>query len=84
MEENRIAFWTEAIPAITKYTDLYKNISPSKDNWITGASGYGGIGFNCVITKRSTRVELYISKGNQEENKKSADFVLKNFLSETS
>lgn len=76
MDENRIAFWTRAIPTFSKYTGLYQNVSPSKDNWISGASGYGGIGFNCVITKQSARVELYISKGNQEENKRIYDALL--------
>lgn len=76
MEEHRLAFWTKAIPVFSKYTNLYEHVSPPKDNWISGASSYGGIGFNCVITKKSARVELYISKGNKEQNKKIFDELL--------
>lgn len=50
-------------------THIFKNISPSKDNWITAGVGMSGLGLNFVISKDHCRSELYISRGITEENK---------------
>lgn len=72
----RYLFWTKAIPELQKRADLYFNTSPTKDSWIDGASGNSGIGFNCVVTRKSARAELYISKPNSTENKRVFDQLL--------
>ena len=50
-------------------SDLFRNISPSKDNWIGAGSGISGVAFNFVISKTYARVELYISRAEKVENK---------------
>lgn len=62
-------FWRKCISRINDTTDIYNNITPSKDNWISAGSGVSGIGFNCVVTHYFARTEVYISRSNTEENK---------------
>lgn len=64
----RLEFWRQLIGELNARTELYRNVSPSKDNWISAGSGVRGIGFNFAVTKTSGRVELYIDRGNKEEN----------------
>jgi hypothetical protein len=65
----RHAFWQKYIAKANERLGLYKNVSPSKDNWISGATGITATGFNSVITKNHARVEVYMSRGVTEENK---------------
>lgn len=65
----RIKFWTQLLQEMNKRSDLFKNISTSKDNWLGCGSGYSGIVYNFVITGSFARVELWINRGLQEENK---------------
>ena len=65
----RQAFWQKYIAKANERLDLYKNVSASKDNWISGATGITATGFNSVITKNHARVELYMSRAVTEENK---------------
>lgn len=65
----RRKFWEKAIPVLRFKTGLYNNVSPSKDNWLTGASGYSGVSFNPVIRMDGARAELYIDTGDKERNK---------------
>ena len=65
----RFKFWEKALPKIQEVSHLFQNVNPSKDNWLTGSTGIGGITFNMVITQKSVRVELYIYRSSKEENK---------------
>ncbi len=65
----RMEFWAEFIKQANDNLDLYQNVSPSKDSWISGATGISSVGFNCVITKNHVRVEVYLSRRIVEENK---------------
>ncbi len=65
----RQKFWQQHIAKANQRFDLYKNVSPSKDNWISGASGITATGLNSVITRNHARVEVYISRPVKEENK---------------
>jgi len=67
--ELRQRFWQQHIEKANQRFDLYKNVSPSKENWMAGASGITATGFNSVITRNHARVELYISRPVKEENK---------------
>jgi len=42
---------------------------------LSGSSGYGGIGFNPVITRHTVRAELYIDTSSQEANKRIFDKI---------
>ena len=41
----------------------HRHISPGRDSWIGVGAGISGIAFNYVITKKESRVELYIDRG---------------------
>jgi hypothetical protein len=71
----RIAFWTNLLQAMNEKSDLFKNISPSKDNWIGSGSGYGGLEYVFAVTGNEARIELYINRGSQEENKELFDRI---------
>jgi hypothetical protein len=58
---------------INKVTSLYHNVNPSKDNWIGGSTGIGGIGYNSVATRDYIRIELYFNTGDKENNKRLFD-----------
>jgi len=62
-------FWEDALPKLRERSDMFKNISPAKNHWITGASGHGGIHYGVCIFKNSSRVELYIDSPDKEKNK---------------
>jgi len=65
----RLKFWSLLLQKMNEKSDLFKNISPSKDNWIGCGSGHSGISYSFAITGNYARVELWINKGTQEDNK---------------
>ena len=65
----KLKFWRVYLDFINKKIDLYQNVNPSKDSYISGGTGISGIGFNSVISKKYARVEIYISRNLTEENK---------------
>ena len=69
----REKFWTQFLTEINKKNSLFANISPSTDNWIGIGMGRGGFNLNLVISKRYARAEIYINRGEMEENKKAFD-----------
>lgn len=66
--KKRYQFWEKALPKLRENTGLYSNVSPSNDNWLTGAIGHGGVVFNPVILMKGARAELYIDTGNEQKN----------------
>lgn len=66
--KRRRKFWESALPILQAKTGLYNNVSPTKDNWIGGASGHSGVAYNCVILMDKARAEIYIDVGNKERN----------------
>lgn len=72
----RINFWTHLLEEMNEKSDLFKNVNPSKDNWLNCGSGYGGVTYTFVITGNFARVELLINRGLQEENKELFDRIL--------
>src|SRR5690606_27413710 len=56
-----IDFWTCLLQEINEKSDLFKNISPSKDNWIGCGSGYSGISYLFYVTGYYARIELWIN-----------------------
>lgn len=62
-------FWSRLISVINSTnTSLYQNISPRSYSWISAGSGVRGVGFNFSAVKRYCRAELYIDRGDKEEN----------------
>lgn len=71
----RLKFWAKLLQKMNEKSDLFKNISPSKDNWISCGSGHSGLGYVFVITGNFARLELWINKGSKEENKQIFDKI---------
>jgi len=65
----RYRFWEKALPIMREKTGVFNNVSPTKDNWLGGASGHSGITFNAIIKMDGARAELYINAGDREKNK---------------
>lgn len=66
--KTRYHFWEKALPVLRTKTGIYNNVSPSKDNWLNGASGHSGITFNPIILMNGARAELYIDTGDEKRN----------------
>jgi len=66
--KTRYRFWETALPVLRSKTGIYNNVSPGKDNWLTGASGHSGVVFNPVIRMDGARAELYIDTGDNMRN----------------
>lgn len=69
----RKEFWAQFLNEINKENNLFTNISASTDNWIGIGIGYTGVSINLVVSKKYARTELYINRGNKEENKRVFD-----------
>jgi hypothetical protein len=64
----RREFWTEVIHAMAGKTALYQNISPGVHGWIGAGSGVRGVSFNFAAGRAYVRAEVYIDRGDGEEN----------------
>ncbi|APL92952.1 DUF4268 domain-containing protein [Escherichia coli] len=66
----RREYWERALEAFQKSAcQLYNNISPSNDHWLSAGSGLSGCPYNLIFLQKELRVELCISRGVTEENK---------------
>ena len=66
----RREYWERALEAFQKSAcQLYNNISPSKDHWLSAGSGLSGCPYNLIFLQKELRVELWISRGVTDENK---------------
>ena len=72
----RLKFWAKLLQKMNEASDLFRNISPSKENWISCSSGHSGLAYGFVITGNFARLELWIAKGTKEENKQIFDKIL--------
>ena len=69
-EQLRPAFWELTLEALrTSPVDLFNNISPSKDHWLSAGSGLRACPFSMIFGVKEVRVELYMSRSHAEENK---------------
>jgi hypothetical protein len=71
----RLKFWSRFLKEINKVSNLYQNVSPSRDSWIGAGSGMSYMGYNSVATRSYIRIELYINSGEKEYNKELFDFL---------
>lgn len=67
--KTRYRFWEQALPVLRAKTGIYNNVSPTKDNWLTGAGGHTGIVFNPIIRMDGARAELVIATSDKAKNK---------------
>jgi len=73
----RLKFWEQFINASNQINNLFSNNSPSKDNWIGKGIGMSGVNLNFVATSSYCRGEIFINRGNKEENKEIFDYFFK-------
>jgi len=73
----RKEFWTLLLQNMNEYSPLFQNVSPSIYGWIGAGSGTRGVAFNFVVSKNYGRCELYIDRGEFDENKVIFDHLFK-------
>jgi len=71
----RMKFWSKLLEVMNKKSNLFANISPSKEVWISSGCGHNGLGYVFRATKDYARIELYIGTNSLEENKKVFDKI---------
>jgi hypothetical protein len=59
-----------ALPILGDAIPIYKSISPTKDNWVSGASGCSGVTFSPIILINGFRCDIYIGLEDKIKNKK--------------
>lgn len=65
----RLKFWEGLIAIARERQTRHANIKPGSYHWLGASSGIARLGFNYVIVQEFGVVELYIDRGNAEENK---------------
>lgn len=66
----RLEFWEQALEAFSQSScNLYNNISPGKDNWLSAGSGLSGMVFSLIFGKSEVRVEFSMQRSQAEANK---------------
>ena len=70
--QKRLEFWSDLLSTFKQDKRLspYKNLKPTKDSFISGATGISGISWTLWLNKENMRVEVRIDKGkgSDEEN----------------
>ncbi len=72
----RFDFWSGLLEKARERTKLHANISPSRDSWVATGAGLSGLSYNYVVRQHDARVELYIDRGSESENKAMFDQLL--------
>jgi hypothetical protein len=72
MEPNRFSvrkkYWQQLLLLLGD-TNLFDNVSPSKDHWLSTGAGIGGLAYTLITTKSHIRIELGISTSSKDKNK---------------
>ncbi len=72
----RFEFWDLALESFrAQESNLFQNISPSKDHWLSAGSGVSSCPFSLIFSKVEVRVELGLLRSNRNENKKLFDLL---------
>lgn len=65
----RLRFWEQFLEtAKEKGINQLSGRTPSKDHWLSVGSGKSGLNFNYYVMRDRAEIDLYIDKGNKEEN----------------
>jgi len=65
----RKRWWTQLVDRSAKVSKLHAHITPGEYSWIGTSSGISGLNFNYVVNQEASSAELYIDRGETEENK---------------
>lgn len=69
----RQRFWQGVVNESRASGGKHAHIKPSSYSWIGAGSGTRGLGFNFGVLQNSATAELYVDRGNTEENKRIFD-----------
>jgi hypothetical protein len=69
----RHKFWEGIVGVARNCKTRHANIKPGIHHWLGASAGFRGFGFNYVIAKDYATNELYIDRGQVEENKRIFD-----------
>ena len=64
----RKEYWKQLLPLIVD-TELFSNVNPTKDHWLSSGAGISGLAYTFVITGKYVRIELGITSSSKEQNK---------------
>lgn len=65
----RNRYWNHILEKL-EGTELFENVSPSKDHWLSTGAGTAGVAYSMVITRSFSRIELTINSSSKEQNKR--------------
>jgi Domain of unknown function (DUF4268) len=65
----RKKFWEGVVASAKEKGGRHANIKPGSYSWIGAGSGIRGLGLNLAIKQQTSKAELYIDRGDREENK---------------
>ena len=75
----RMDFWKMMLEELRQRgTKLFRNVNPTRDNWLNTGSGLSGVAYNMVFSKKDARVALNINRKKKSENKRIFDLLRKN------
>ena len=69
----RMEFWKQLLERARARTQLHARIAPGTENWISTGAGRSGLNYNYAIRMDDAQVELYIDRGDAEQNKQIYD-----------
>jgi hypothetical protein len=71
----RYRFWKELLERAKGKTNLFSAISPGQVSWLGTGAGKSGLAYNFAVRQHDSQVELYIDRGeeNEQENKRIFD-----------
>ena len=71
----RLKFWEGLIAIARNRHTRHANIKPGSYHWLGESSGIRGLGYNYAIVQEYGLAELYIDRGDAEENKRIFDEI---------
>jgi hypothetical protein len=73
--DERLRFWQGLIAVARDQKTRHANIKPGSYSWLGASSGIRGLGFNYATVQDNGFVELYLDRGDKEENKRIFDHI---------
>lgn len=74
----RTEFWHKTLEALEHaQVDLYENVGPSKEHWLSAGAGLSGVHYAMIFSKDEARVDFVLSRGAKEQNKVLFDYLYK-------
>jgi hypothetical protein len=65
----RLDYWQQCLEAFRNSDcNLFNNVSPTKENWLTGGSGVGFVSYCLIFGFTESRVQINIARSSREEN----------------